>query len=292
MKDYVANYPQLPIEIVLFFSERPKDGTWKPRAVFEFCSYYKEKYKTDALPQPRIVATICEKFVDAGKLTIHSRAGIDSTDNRYFAFLRDESFRQDPFALEFLNFHLGFIAYGFSYIYEYYKPFVLPVLFVDSDENEFLGTCFRYQNSIVSAKHCFEGAKRIAIQGIDSKELSKANFIIHEKDLMDLIYVEIPSLELLPPFSGNAEILDEIITLGYPKIAGYHNFLSAEKATVSSRFTATVGQVAAKAEDIWIRENLLLITARIQGGNSGGPVINNEGRIIGVSVSMSKGEGN
>ena len=291
MKNYPAIYPQLPIEIFLFFSEKTEGEKWKPRTVFEFCSYYKDKYNTDNLPHPRIVATICERFVETGKLSVHSRAGVDSTDNRYFGILRDETLRSNKHALEFLNFQLGFVAYGFPYIYEYYKPYVLPVLFVGAEENQSLGTCFRYQDGIVSARHCFEGAKRIAIQGINSDWLAKANFFVHEKELMDLIYIKSPDLELLPHFIGKAEILDEVITLGYPKIAGYHNFLSAEEATVSSRFTATVGQVAASAEDIWIRENLFLITARIQGGNSGGPIINKEGRIVGVSVSMSKGDG-
>ena len=147
-------------------------------------------------------------------------------------------------------------------------------------------TMVLFQQSIV-----LKGQKKIAIKGINSELFKNSNFIVHEKELMDLIYVEIPELGFFPPLSENAEVLDEVITLGYPKIAGYHNFLGAEKATVSSRFTATVGQVAASAEDIWIRENLFLIIARIQGGNSGGPVINNEGKIVGVSVNMSKGEG-
>lgn len=291
MKNYPELYPKIPIEIFLFFTERPTGEKWIPKTVVQFCEYYKEKYQTKDLPQPRIVSAICEKLVEGGKLSIHSRAGIGSMDNRYFGILRDESLRNNEYALEFLNLHLGFIAYGFPYIYEYYKPFVLPVIFIDSEEKEALGTCFRYQNGIVSARHCFEGAKKIAIQGIPADSLSKAVFTVHDKDIMDLIYVEIPELEFLPPFSGGIEILDEVITLGYPKIAGFQNFLSAEKATVSSRFTATKGQIAAIAEDIWIREKLFLITARIQGGNSGGPIINKEGKIVGVSVNMSKGDG-
>ena len=68
----------------------------------------------------------------------------------------------------------------------------------------------------------------------------------------------------------NADILDEVLALGFPRIAGFHNFLTAKKANISARFTATTGEVAAYAKDIWIRENLLLITAEIKGGNSGG----------------------
>ncbi len=292
MRSYPDIYPRLPIEAFLFFTERPEGEKWLPKTVVEFCEYYKTKYETEDLPQPRVVAMICERFVDSGYLSLHSRAGMDSMQNRYFGILKDNSLRNNEHALDYLNLHLGFVAFGFPYIYRYYQPLVLPLFFEDANGDKSLGTCFRYQGGIVSAKHCFEGAHKIAIQGIQKDYLRGADFIVHENSLMDIIFVEVPGLEHLPPFAGKAEILDEVMTLGYPRVPGYHNFLATETATVSSRFTATVGAVAASAEDIWICENLLLITAKIHGGNSGGPVINNKGQIIGVSVNMADGNGN
>jgi len=93
------------------------------------------------------------------------------------------------------------------------------------------------------------------------------------------------------PFSEQAEVLNEVMTLEYPKIPGYHNFLAAENATVSSRYTPSKGQIAAVAEDIWIKERLFLITAKIKGGNSGGPVVARNGSVVGVSVNLTEGEG-
>ena len=49
--------------------------------------------------------------------------------------------------------------------------------------------------------------------------------------------------------------------------------------------------VAASAKDIWIKENLLLITAKIKGGNSGGPVIKDNGFVIGITSQKAFGEG-
>jgi S1-C subfamily serine protease len=80
-------------------------------------------------------------------------------------------------------------------------------------------------------------------------------------------------------------VLQNILTLGFPIIPGYQNFLAAEKATVSSRFTASKGAISAMAEDIWLQKELMLLTARIRGGNSGGPIINEQGSVVGIAVN-------
>jgi len=133
---------------------------------------------------------------------------------------------------------------------------------------------------------------QISIKSIEPHKLKTAKFYILNKMGMDLIYIKFDE-EITDSiyFYEDGQILDEVIALGFPKIAGFHNFLTAEKALVSSRFTATKGSVAAIAEDIWIRENLLLITAKIKGGNSGGPIINDRGNVIGIATSLPAGEG-
>ncbi len=109
---------------------------------------------------------------------------------------------------------------------------------------------------------------------------------------MDLVFIKLPQ-EILNSiyFDSEISILDEVMALGYPQIPGFHNFLTAEKAAVSARFTSTTGQVSSIAEDIWMREKLILITAKIRGGNSGGPIINNKGMVVGVASNIPTGEG-
>src|SRR5690606_20722078 len=92
-------------------------------------------------------------------------------------------------------------------------------------------------------------------------------------------------------FHEEGSILDEVIALGYPRIPGFHNFLTAETALISSRLTGTTGSIASVAEDIWIKENLILITAKIKGGNSGGPIINKSGKVIGVASNLPEADG-
>lgn len=83
--------------------------------------------------------------------------------------------------------------------------------------------------------------------------------------------------------------------MGYPQIPGYTCFLTAEKAVISSipekRFVATEGQIVAEAQEIWSKENLFLITAKIRGGNSGGPVINRFGNCVGIVSGKPFSEG-
>lgn len=72
------------------------------------------------------------------------------------------------------------------------------------------------------------------------------------------------------------------MAIGYPDIAGFVPTLAAEKAAISSRLTATRGTVASNPFEIFAKTELLLITARVRGGFSGGPVLDNRGNYVGV----------
>lgn len=295
MKDFLRYqilYPDLPIEISMFFSQTDlNNGRNVARNVFSFCSYFTEKYKTSTFISPRVIANICDILVDNGKLSVANRGGFESSHNSYIAILNPEILN-DSYGKSILNKHLSYLIYGFKYVYEDYRKYVLPIEYTDYNDDKSLGTCFLFRTGIATAKHCIEGAKNISIQGILKEHLKKAKFEIHENEAMDLLFIRFENpLNDTILFSENAEMLDEVMTMGYPKIPGYHNFLAAENATVSARFTVSIGQIASNAEDIWIREKLFLITAKIKGGNSGGPVVNRNGYVVGVSVNLSKGEG-
>jgi serine protease Do len=284
--------PEMPYEIVLFFSQSETiDGKFIPKNLLQFCVHYANKFKIKWFPETRVVAKMCDILCDNNQLTVFHRGGYDSIENSYFV-LGDQNLIGNPNSDSYFKKKLNYIVYGFRYIYEDFKKYVLPIEYTDSKGDKALGTGFLYANGLITARHCIEGAKQIAIKEIDAADLSKAQFKIPDNKMLDLIYVQFQNQ--LPDtlmFSEEANILDDVMTLGYPKIPGYHSFLTAENATVAARYTTSIGQVVSNAEDIWIKERLFLITAKIKGGNSGGPVISKKGSIIGVSVNLSQGDG-
>lgn len=71
---------------------------------------------------------------------------------------------------------------------------------------------------------------------------------------MDIAFIDVGREEAKGVFVDNGKVLQDVLVMGYPKIPTFTN----------------------KAE-------LMLITAKIRGGNSGGPIINEEGSIVGVA---------
>jgi len=290
---YADLYPEMPFEIMMFFSGvEKKDNRLIHKTVFQFCEHYQKKYSTKDFPQPRVVANMCEILSQNKKLSVIKRDGIDNMDNSYFCVLKDPTIRQESVLQFYYKKKLNYLVYGFKYIYEDYKKYVVPIEFTGDKGDKSLGTGFVYNNGIVTAKHCIEGATHIAIKGITKELLANAAFEISPNPLLDLLYIRFnqPITDCIM-FSQAADVLDEVMTLGFPKIPGYHNFLAAENAIVSSRYTTSVGQIVAHAEDVWMKEKLFLITAKIKGGNSGGPVIAKNGSVVGVSVNLSEGDG-
>ncbi|WP_346985221.1 S1C family serine protease [Chryseobacterium sp. POE27] len=294
LNNYYKEYKYIPIELLIFFSELKALGNGKNtgRTVQEFCDYYKGKYNKVEAPQPQIVAMICDKLVKDNSLTVINRGGFMDMENSYYCLLNDRSSLSNKLIFDLRNVQLSSTIYGFEFIYDHYKRYVIPILNIDNKGDQSIGSAFIYRGGIVTAKHCIEGANKIAVKGISEEDLKSAIFYISPKKGMDLIYIKLPSdITDSIYFKNEVNILEEVMALGYPKIPGFHNFLTAEKATVSARYTATRGAVVSIAEDIWIREDLILITAKIQAGNSGGPIINDKGMVVGVAVNIPTGEG-
>lgn len=294
LQSYSQLYPDLPIEIIIFFSDNvPVDGKIHAKTLMDFLSYYQKKKNTPDMPQPNIVSKICDIMIEHNYLSCVSRDGFAGTQNTYIGMIRPDTLILNEELLGIQNFQLSCKIYGFPYILRAYNSYILPIIYKTKKGDTTIGTTFLTLGGIATAKHCLVGAESLAIKHIDKKILENSKILIHKNPLMDLAFIKFPTdkthLGIYLIEEGN--VLDDVLALGFPKVPGFHNFLTAEKAQISSRFTATTGQIAAEASDIWIKEKLLLITAKIKGGNSGGPIINRNGALVGIASQMPASEG-
>jgi S1-C subfamily serine protease len=176
-------------------------------------------------------------------------------------------------------------VYGFSFIYDAYQSSVLPITH-EGDLGTQAGSSFVVADDmLVTAAHCLEGARRISIRSVAVADLERSQIWKFSHELLDLAIVKFASavLQGLRPIKmGEPRLLQPVVALGYPDVPGFHQTLAAERATISSRYTAVTGAVTAIAKDIWTPTDLLLVTARVRGGISGGPLISERGRLVGL----------
>ena len=218
-------------------------------------------------------------MADLNFLMVVHRGGIDSTDAAYFCSLSDAE-------IDAVRDSIDYAVYGFPVIYQELSPAVVPIVHVNSDDRESLGSSFlRTQHLLVTAKHCVVGAKSLSIRGISEEQFSSSQILVHRNDALDLAAIHFPDpvlVEVKPITLAAGSVLDEVLVLGYPNVPGFTELLAAEKAAISARLRVTKGAIASEATEIFAKTSLFLITARVRGGFSGGPVLNATGAAIGL----------
>lgn len=161
-------------------------------------------------------------------------------------------------------------------IYDRINPAVVSVLtFVDGMEYSFgTGVCFTEDGYIVTNTHILEGSETAVIRFPDGREFDA--FLVGSDTATDLAVVKIEGRDLpCAPFadSGSCRVGESVVAIGNP---------------VSEAYSGSMTNGIISGMDRSLRSNgytmtLLQTNAALNGGNSGGPLINMYGQVIGIT---------
>lgn len=184
---------------------------------------------------------------------------------------------------------------GFLSIYDYFKNSVVPIVGVNAKGDQDIGTAYYIgDNRFVTAAHCITGLEKFNLlikdKPIILEEVWFADGV--DPDIYDLAIIKVSDEVNLPPFMlDESFVLDSVLVMGYPPIPGFDAVLVSEKAAISTELQqlmtkTSTGQVVAVQTSYMSKMEYFIINARVKGGNSGGPVINKSGKIVGTIFQL------
>ena len=161
-------------------------------------------------------------------------------------------------------------------VYQQVNPSVVTVLAnLDGSMSVGTGVIFTEDGYIVTNYHVLEGGSECYIS-LDTGELYEARYV--EGDAAnDLAVLKIDGMDLPPAEFGDSDLLtvgDKVYAIGNP-------------LGVELRGTLTDGIVSAINRDVWVdgrTMTLIQTNAALNSGNSGGPLINEYGQVVGINV--------
>lgn len=205
-----------------------------------------------------------------------------------------------------------FSIYGFPLINETFKKSVSPVIINTSDDIQ-IGTSFivKYENDVclITARHCIDiQGSEIFIYNSNNKAIIPKRIIVPDKsefvgddgfeyqnlDVCILCFDKDVFKDDKYFILEEPKVLSDILVLGYPptglfdKASDVNNaVLIAEKASIAHQYIkATIGQNVGNGTLPLTKLDYILISARVKGGNSGGPVINEHGKVVGIITQI------
>lgn len=168
------------------------------------------------------------------------------------------------------------IIFGFEYIIEKYRNSVLKIEHITKEKDHHVGTGFiiRYNSNLllITNKHVIEGNHKLNVYDYNDNIVKIDKPYLHAiKDLAVIPILEWDIKNSILSLNTEIKILDDIITIGFPSIP-------------MTRFSYQVyhkGEINSFVKD-YAGNHLFLISAKTSAGNSGSPVINEKGTVVGI----------
>lgn len=181
-----------------------------------------------------------------------------------------------------------FAAFGFTKTREHFLRSVIKLL-ITKDGKEYVGTAFLLNDDcIATAGHCLTAGVTLTIEGWDSVrsplvkivtlgEYGENPFVL-KRSKVDVAVLQFESdpFPNSPKFKLWADsVLDNVLVMGYPSLSGFCSGLIASKGEIISKEISTARN-----------QPLIIFSAGVKGGNSGGPVINRLGKVVGIVTDL------
>lgn len=151
------------------------------------------------------------------------------------------------------------------------------VVRIDTEVGTGSGFFFHSRRHVATAFHVIEGAKHVFVSFQDGRRM-RAAVVAHDED-HDVALLELPvdaGAQVLEPFGGPLAMGMQVVAIGHP----FSDLSRIEpKLTGLLDWSLVTGVVGAFSEH-WIQ-----VSGSVNPGNSGGPLLSADGRVIGVISS-------
>lgn len=186
---------------------------------------------------------------------------------------------------------------GFSYVRQHFENSVIPVIGVNEKGDDDIGTAYCIApNMFATAAHCLTQVKLFNLldekgANLPIKEIWMSKEI--DPNIYDLAVIVLDCDSVSIPFwLDDPVVLDKVLTMGYPPIPGFNAVMISETASIGSYIfadqKAAPGEVVSQEVAPYNAKGVdhFIITSRVKGGNSGSPVINSHGKVVGTVIQI------